>query len=329
MSYRKPATILVALLLLSVAAPGAWGSTIDCDGLVIDVATIETKPEETIPSDVYIVVDKKMDIRPGSIFKVFRPKKVAQEPGGEHRLNLYAGRLQVIDVQNEVLIGRMIEFASRQEHPRVRYETVMLGDCLVLEAPAGPAGITPEELGAETVDVSSMEIPPAAETPARRRIIPSKVLFKFDSSGIEQKWAPELEQMAKFIAAQRPARVIVEGHADWTGPEAYNVGLSRRRAQAVVDYLVSKHGLDRKLFEIEAYGESRPEASNTTAEGRQKNRRAVVSVLIKLIPTVEAASADEAAWPLAVEPERLMPETSAIPPIPEQPPAATPQAEAP
>jgi len=67
-------------------------------------------------------------------------------------------------------------------------------------------------------------------------------------------------------------RVLLEGHTDSIGAEAYNQGLSERRAKAVMQYLI-KGGVDSARLSTVGYGESRPIAPNNTKEGRAKNRR--------------------------------------------------------
>ena len=67
-------------------------------------------------------------------------------------------------------------------------------------------------------------------------------------------------------------KVQVEGHTDSVGTDAYNDGLSQRRSQAVVEYLVSK-GIARDRLAAVGLGESKPIASNDTAKGRAMNRR--------------------------------------------------------
>ena len=315
MPHRKRSTLLIAVALSLSLTAGARADIPECGGRVIDVAAREIRAEEAVPPDVYIAVRELLEIRAGSTFKVYRPDHVGGDSADKHPLTIYVGRLQIIDLQGDVVIGRMIEFAPRRDHPRVRYETVMVGDCLELEPPVEHAKTEPEAPAPETVDVTSI-------APAERRVIPSKVLFKFDSARIEDQWSDELDGLAGFIAEEKPARVVVEGHADWTGPEAYNVKLSRRRAQAVIDYLTSRHGLDKNLFEIQAHGESRPEVSNATKEGRRRNRRAATIVLYRAIPTVEASVAAASEWPLIVEPVTLIPDTTEIPHIPAEPPAA-------
>ena len=68
------------------------------------------------------------------------------------------------------------------------------------------------------------------------------------------------------------SKIIVEGHTSSDGPEKDNYDLSRRRADAVVNYLVSK-GIPANNFEARGYGETRPFATNDTEEGREKNNR--------------------------------------------------------
>ena len=73
-----------------------------------------------------------------------------------------------------------------------------------------------------------------------------------------------------FIAGE------VDGYTDSTGEEAYNVGLSKRRAQAVADYVKSQGVNLGDRFAVNGYGEAYPVASNDTAEGRAQNRRVVL-----------------------------------------------------
>ena len=67
----------------------------------------------------------------------------------------------------------------------------------------------------------------------------------------------------------------IHGHTCWIGSDAYNQGLSARRATAVINYLVSK-GLDQNRFSMVGFGETKPIASNETRDGREMNRRVEV-----------------------------------------------------
>jgi len=72
--------------------------------------------------------------------------------------------------------------------------------------------------------------------------------------------------------------IIAVGHADWTGPAAYNQKLSERRAAAVKAYLVTK-GVSPNRIYTEGKGETQPVADNKTREGRAKNRRVDVEIV--------------------------------------------------
>jgi len=98
------------------------------------------------------------------------------------------------------------------------------------------------------------------------------ILFDFDKAVIRTEFLPELDEWAEYFKTNPAARAQITGHADSTGPESYNLGLSERRAQAVVDYLVKK-GIDPGRLSTVGYGETMPVAPNDSRENRQKNRR--------------------------------------------------------
>ncbi len=313
MPCRDFAIAAIAVSLLATTPASAPAEGFGCDASVIDVVIGEdAKVGDRLGDDVYVVPSSEIEVTTESVFDVFRPDEVNEEPIRHYPLMLYVGRMRVIDVQDEVVIGRMVELTSGAEHPRLRHGTVMIGDCLRLQDGAGDfLTVGREELPAETLDVSGLKFA-GTETPKPSRVIPSKVLFKFDSSVVEEKWSEDLAQIADYILREKPARVIVEGHADWIGADEYNMKLSERRARAMIDYLVGRHGLDRGIFETEPHGESRPEASNESAAGRRKNRRAATILLFQAVPAAQASAAAPD-WPLAVASEELVPEDAAIP----------------
>jgi NitT/TauT family transport system substrate-binding protein len=69
------------------------------------------------------------------------------------------------------------------------------------------------------------------------------------------------------------SRIRIEGNTDNTGSAAANRELSRKRAQAVADYLINEHKFDKNRFVIIGNGPDKPVASNSTADGKSKNRR--------------------------------------------------------
>ncbi|WP_319524988.1 OmpA family protein [uncultured Desulfosarcina sp.] len=81
-----------------------------------------------------------------------------------------------------------------------------------------------------------------------------------------------LDEIAAALVANPQLKVAVEGHTDNTGARAFNMDLSQKRAQSVVDYLAKK-GVSPDRLKAKGYGPDRPIADNSTREGRAKNRR--------------------------------------------------------
>jgi outer membrane protein OmpA-like peptidoglycan-associated protein len=99
--------------------------------------------------------------------------------------------------------------------------------------------------------------------------------YKVDYSNIESRYTAQLDAVASVIngvCAGQVTHILVESHADVTGGEGYNQGLSERRADTVHDYLIGK-GVPQHQITAFGYGEFRPIATNETVEGRAQNRR--------------------------------------------------------
>ncbi|MDX2505419.1 MAG: OmpA family protein [Gammaproteobacteria bacterium] len=113
-------------------------------------------------------------------------------------------------------------------------------------------------------------------------IVLKNLHFAFDSDVVSMEDKEKLDSAVAFVRAEVPegchrtASVDVIGHTDSTGPEAYNDGLSLRRANAVIDYMRTQD-VQVDLNAI-GKGESDPVADNSTKEGRAENRRVVVDV---------------------------------------------------
>ena len=100
----------------------------------------------------------------------------------------------------------------------------------------------------------------------------SIVLFDFDSYSLTSEARPVLDDVAKWLRENDDISVVVEGHTDSIGSEAYNQVLSERRAEAVVRYL-SDRGVRSRNLRAVGYGKTRPAMENDTAEHRHQNRR--------------------------------------------------------
>lgn len=104
------------------------------------------------------------------------------------------------------------------------------------------------------------------------------VNFEFDSSTLTAEARSILGSVVAGLRGQPTMEVRIEGHTDSIGSETYNLELSRKRAQAVRTYL-TQQGIEARRLQSEGHGESRPEASNATKEGRAQNRRVEFHVL--------------------------------------------------
>ena len=106
----------------------------------------------------------------------------------------------------------------------------------------------------------------------------SGILFDFDSYALKSSTRENLEELAPTLIKYDDTNVLVLGHTDSTGSDAYNETLSERRANAVDNFLVSR-GVAMSRLSSEGYGETDPVATNETEEGRQLNRRVEVIVV--------------------------------------------------
>jgi len=102
------------------------------------------------------------------------------------------------------------------------------------------------------------------------------VNFDFDQSVITSNAARILDNLVLALG-DSDSKLTLEGHTDWIASELYNQNLSLRRADSVLRYLENK-GVSRSRMVVRGYGETRPVASNTTDEGRARNRRVDIRI---------------------------------------------------
>lgn len=114
--------------------------------------------------------------------------------------------------------------------------------------------------------------------------MPSGITFATDQSTIQPRFQPTLDQVAATLAEYPRTMIDVLGHTDSDGAEGYNQALSERRAQSVASFLTGRGVATVRIATI-GYGETRPIATNETAEGKAQNRR----VEIKVVPAVDGA----------------------------------------
>ncbi len=112
--------------------------------------------------------------------------------------------------------------------------------------------------------------------------VDEKVLFDTDKAVVKPSAAEALKQISASINKRYPGKdVRVLGFADARGDKSYNRDLSKRRAEAVKNYLITTDKMAADRLSTEAFGESQPAATNATPSGRQENRRVEIAVRIK------------------------------------------------
>ena len=104
------------------------------------------------------------------------------------------------------------------------------------------------------------------------------VLFEVNGAALQPGAQTELLRLADYLKRNPDRKVLIEGHTDNTGGSEYNLQLSQLRAQSVESYLVSS-GVPADRIRAIGYGETRPEAPNDSATGRQQNRRVEIVIL--------------------------------------------------
>ncbi len=106
----------------------------------------------------------------------------------------------------------------------------------------------------------------------------SGVYFATDKYNIEGQSRTALNKLAGIFKEYPNTNILVEGHTDSTGSDAYNLTLSKNRAQAVTNFLVNE-GISSGRITTKWYGESQPKYDNSTVEGRAKNRRVELAIV--------------------------------------------------
>lgn len=105
----------------------------------------------------------------------------------------------------------------------------------------------------------------------------SGILFDVNKSDLRPEAKTNLQKLAVILNKYPDTKIVIEGHTDSDGTEEYNLNLSRLRAQSVANF-VSTNQVDPTRFTIMGYGESQPVAENTTADGKQANRRVEIAI---------------------------------------------------
>lgn len=107
----------------------------------------------------------------------------------------------------------------------------------------------------------------------------SGIHFATDKYNINPDSQATLDKLAGILMEFPDTDVLVVGHTDSVGADAYNMTLSKNRAQSVTNYFVNNKGISASRFSTHWYGETQPVASNDTPEGRAQNRRVNIVIV--------------------------------------------------
>lgn len=99
------------------------------------------------------------------------------------------------------------------------------------------------------------------------------IYFDLDSHEIKPESDPTLQTIADMLNANESLKIYVVGHTDMTGQLDYNMELSLRRAESVVNALINTHGIAADRLQARGVGPLSPVSTNSTEEGRKLNRR--------------------------------------------------------
>lgn len=105
----------------------------------------------------------------------------------------------------------------------------------------------------------------------------SGLLFNTNSAELKAETEKNLRDLANTLNKYKDTKILIEGHTDNTGTDAYNQTLSVQRAKAVSSYLTRQNVSNGRLSTV-GYGETQPIADNTSEVGREKNRRVEVAI---------------------------------------------------
>lgn len=274
-------TIAISLLSGGMLAQnqlkGAWQGLLIRDGQTLDQATIiyfEFKDngdfigrsrEEVTGKDAFVVKKLKGTVKDNSVelkqFVVDKKKEVS----GVKWCN-FETKLSYIDTTG-YLEGRFKSGDCRGYSGKIvcfRSKLPMSVEPTVKEVQSWrPIFVDDLKKGRKAPEIRDFE---------RKNFRFQPIYFDHDKAEIKPEYKPFLISLVEVVNGHSDLRIKVVGHTDADGSDAYNVDLSQRRAQAIIDFFVAL-GLSRDRIQIEFKGETEPIGDNHTSEGKQLNRR--------------------------------------------------------
>jgi OOP family OmpA-OmpF porin len=123
-----------------------------------------------------------------------------------------------------------------------------------------------------------------------RPVVETAVHFAFDKYNLTPKAKKALDELGAEVPNAKHYIMVVDGNTDSTGDANYNYVLSKRRADSVITYLVTKYQIPAHKIYIIGMGKDKPVAKNSSTEGRAKNRRVDVRLMTNINEAPTSAS---------------------------------------
>ena len=111
-------------------------------------------------------------------------------------------------------------------------------------------------------------------------VMPGNITFDTNKSNIKPNFYSTLNKVAQTLTEDNKSGILVTGYTDNTGNDSINIPLSQARAQSVKTYLAGQ-GISSSRIDAQGMGSSNPIASNSTAAGKEQNRRVEISIYAK------------------------------------------------
>jgi len=135
----------------------------------------------------------------------------------------------------------------------------------------------PDEKAIDDLSTEPLEISLSrAET--GQKLTVGSIHYRTGNANLEPNSIPTLQNLLQMMQENPSIRITIAGHTDSTGDSAFNMKLSKMRANSVADWLI-KNGVSSTRLNTTGYGDTKPVASNDTEEGRRKNRRTEITIL--------------------------------------------------
>jgi len=197
----------------------------------------------------------------------------------------------------EILRGLIVEVEGRGDNQgqlvadKIRFRESDMRAAQTTEARVGPVEANQERMAGQMDELYAVAAEARAEVKAVNERVSAlddydvqetvSVTFRTNSAVLSPEAKQQLDTLAAKANAAKAYMIEVAGHTDSTGSDAKNFRLSQKRAEAVVQYLAVAHKIPLRRFVTPmGYGKTESVADNTTAEGRQQNRRVDVKMIV-------------------------------------------------